>query len=111
MIDDGLGNTKEFGMSQSIDFFEMNPDGKGVRKKVQPNVLGDFKASDASENIDALIKDGKVVLQFSTAFDTWEEKLFKATATKLILINTDGKIYTYRRYQPLVLNDMNYHYN
>lgn len=105
MLDDGAGNIKEFGMSQNIDFFQMKPDGKGVRKKVQPNALGEFKAADASENIDATITDdNKVVLKFSTAYDTWQEKLFRADENTLILINEDHKIYTYRRYKPLVVN-------
>lgn len=104
-LDDGSGNIKEFGMSQNIDFFEMQANGKGVRKKVQPNVMGDFKATNVSENIDATITDDyKVMLTFSTAYDSWQEQLFRADETTLILINKDYKIYTYRRYQPLVVN-------
>lgn len=103
-LDDGTGNIKEFGMSQNIDFFEMNPEGTGVRKKVQPDALGAFKAGASSENIDAIIQEnGEVFLKFTTAFDSWQEKLFRADEHTLILINEDYKIYTYRRYKPLVI--------
>lgn len=103
MIDDGAGNIKEFGMSQNIDFFEINADGTGIRKKVQPNVLGKFKATDASENIDVIIEEDILKLKYTTPFDTWTEKVYRVTQDKLVLVNEDYKIYTYRRYTPLIV--------
>ncbi len=96
------GTTRTYGMSQNIDFFEINEDGTGVRKKVQPNALGAFTTSNDSENINATIKGDLLTLNYSTALDSWEETVKKASKEELVLINKDNIIYTYRRYEPLI---------
>ena len=88
------GTSRTYGMSQNIDFFEINKDGTGVRKKVQPN---------DSENINAIIEDDLLTLSYSTALDSWQETVKKASKEELILINKDDIIYKYRRYQPLII--------
>ncbi|WP_162533627.1 hypothetical protein [Dokdonia sp. Dokd-P16] len=103
-IENPAGQVKEFSMSQNIDFFEVNADGKGVRKKVQPNVVGEFTTSQSSENINVVYKDDLLLLEYATAMDTWQETVKKATTDELVLINEDGLIYTYRKYTPLALD-------
>lgn len=97
------GTSRTYGMSQNIDFFEINEDGTGVRKKVQPNALGEFITSNDSENINAIIEDDILILSYSTALDSWQETVKKANKEELILINKDDIIYKYRRYQPLII--------
>ncbi|EAQ38705.1 hypothetical protein MED134_01880 [Dokdonia sp. MED134] len=97
------GTSRTYGMSQNIDFFEINEDGTGVRKKVQPNALGEFITSNDSENINAIIEDDLLTLSYSTALDSWQETVKKASKEELILINKDDIIYKYRRYQPLII--------
>ncbi len=95
---------RTFSMSQNIDFFEINDNLTGVRKKVQPDLLGSFTTSQSSENINAIIKDNILKLQYSTAFDNWHETVIKATAKELVLLNENGNTYTYRRYEPILSN-------
>ena len=102
-IENTAGQVKEFGMSQNIDFFQIKEDGTGVRKKVQPNALGQFTTSQSSENINVVNENDLLQLEYTTNFDTWRETVRKATKEELILINKDGLIYTYRRYKPLVI--------
>ena len=90
-------------MSQNIDFFQINEDGTGIRKKVQPNLSGTFTTSKTSENIDILSNEKLLTLQYSTALDTWTETVQKATRDELVLINEAGIIYTYKKYTPLVI--------
>ena len=97
------GVTKEFSLSQNVDFIEIQ-NGKGIRKKVQPDAMGNFTTSDASENIDVEIKENKLLLNYSTAFDTWTEILIEVSKDKLKVENHNGNTYTYRRYQPLINN-------
>ncbi|ANH61686.1 hypothetical protein [Dokdonia donghaensis] len=97
------GTTRTYGMSQNIDFFEINEDGTGVRKKVQPNALGEFITSNDSENINTIIEDDILILSYTTALDNWQETVKKASKEELILINKDDIIYKYRRYQPLII--------
>lgn len=95
--------TKEFSLSQNVDFIEIQ-NGKGIRKKVQPDAMGNFTTSDASENIDVEIKENKLLLNYSTAFDTWTEIVIEVSKDKLKVENQNGNTYTYRRYQPLITN-------
>mgnify|MGYP003630839798 CR=1 FL=1 len=97
------GVTKEFSLSQNVDFIEIQ-NGKGIRKKVQPDAMGNFITSDASENIDVEIKENKLLLNYSTAFDTWTETVIEVSKDKLKVENQNGNTYTYRRYQPLINN-------
>lgn len=103
-IENQAGQVKEFSMSQNIDFFEINKEGQGVRKKVQPNVVGEFTTSQSSENINVVYKDDLLLLEYATPMDTWQETVKKATTDELVLINKDKLIYTYRKYKPLALN-------
>lgn len=98
------GEVRKFAMSQNIDFFEINDNGKGIRKKVQPNISGVFTTSETSENIDVLSHKKLLTLQYSTALDKWTETVQKATENELVLINEAGIIYTYRKYKPLKLD-------
>lgn len=97
------GVTKEFSISQNVDFIDIK-NGKGIRKKVQPDVMGNFKTSDASENIDVTADIHKLQLTYSTAFDTWTETVLEVTETTLKVENENGNTYIYRRYQPLLSN-------
>jgi len=102
-IETADGQVKEYGMSQNIDFFQIGANGKGIRKKVQPNALGEFTTSQASENIDVLKEDNVLKLKYSTQLDSWTETISKATQDKLVITNEAGITYTYKRYKPLVI--------
>jgi len=102
-IETADGQVKEYGMSQNIDFFQIDANGKGIRKKVQPNALGEFTTSQASENIDVLKEDNVLKLKYSTQLDSWTETISKATQDKLVITNEAGITYTYKRYKPLVI--------
>lgn len=96
------GVTKEFSISQNVDFIEIE-NGKGIRKKVQPDLMGNFKTTNASENIDVEIDSDRLTLKYSTAFDTWNETVLEVTKEKLKVENDNGNTYTYRRYEPLMI--------
>ena len=104
-IENSHGSIKEYSISQNIDYFEVTDSGKGIRKKVQPDIVGKFTATNASENIDVIVKDNTGFLKYSTAFDTWQEEIIKVSKTQLVLRNKDNYTYTYRRYVPLSLLD------
>lgn len=103
-IENSYGSKKEYSISQNIEFFEITKEGKGVRKKVQPDINGNFTTTNSSQNIDVEINDGAVFLNYSTEFDLWREEILSISPSTLILKNEDAYIYTYRRYQPLAIN-------
>lgn len=97
------GAKKTFSLSQNIDFFDIVDQKKGIRKKVQPDIDGNFTTSQSSENIDIEINDDTIVLIYTTAFDSWKETVMEATKDQLTLLNENGTTYTYRRYEPILL--------
>lgn len=103
-IENSYGSTKEYSISQNIEFFEITKERKGVRKKVQPDINGNFTTTNSSQNIDVEINESTVFLKYSTEFDSWQEEILSITPNELILKNQDDYIYTYRRYQPLAIN-------
>jgi len=98
------GETKTFSISQNIDFFDIQDNQKGIRKKVQPDINGHFTTSQSSENIDIEIQEDQLILTYTTAFDSWKETVVKASKEQLILLNDNGNTYTYRRYEPILLS-------
>lgn len=92
----------EYGLSQYIDYIEIK-DSTGLRKKLKPKIDGGFvKVSNDSENITAKIEENRLFLYYSTPFDTWKEKVLKATEEELVILNRDDKKYYYQRYKPLL---------
>ena len=104
-IENQYGSSKEYSISQNIDFFEVTPEGKGIRKKVQPDIQGNFTASNSSQNIDVVLQEKAVFLKYSTALDTWQEEIISLSQDELILKNSEGYTYTYRRYKALTTNN------
>ena len=98
------GSKKTYSLSQNVDFFEIQDNQKGVRKKVQPDIGGHFTTSQSSENIDIEINDNTLVLKYTTAFDSWKETVIEASKDQLILLNENGTTYTYRRYEPILFS-------
>lgn len=99
------GSKKEFSISQNIDFFEIKENQTGIRKKVQPDINGHFVTSKSVENIDIETVNDTLVLKYTTAYDTWQEKVITAKEKQLILLAENGNVYTYRRYEPLIINE------
>ncbi len=93
---------KTFGVSPTIDYIEIS--GKhGFRKKLQVDLLGNFKANPTLETIEVEIIDGEVILNYTTAFSSWSEVVVSATRQELTVENEANLTYTYKRYKPLDL--------
>lgn len=91
----------KYGMSPYIDYIEIN-DSTGFRKKLQPELNGEFRTTENEEKISAKIEEGKLMLEYTTPFDTWEEEVLEANEDELVVINSDGKTYYYKRYESVI---------
>ncbi|MUP46127.1 hypothetical protein E0K83_10275 [Gramella sp. BOM4] len=92
----------EFKLSQYVDYIEIN-DSVGFRKKLQPQIGGKYLATDDAEKLKYRIEDNKLILSYSTAFDTWEEEVIKAKEDELVVMSQDDKIYHYKKYEPILI--------
>ena len=96
------GQTKEYGISTTIDYIELNVM-SGFRKKVQPQLNGSYKTSDDAENFKIIEKDEVLIIVYGEGRQQWEEEVITLNENLFSVRNQDGKIYRYKRYEPLNL--------
>lgn len=97
-------SVKTYDISTTIDFFTFK-DGKGFRKKVKPSLDGTFTTSDDAIPFIIAEEEGGVYLQYNNDMEKWGEEVEKLQANILSLRNADGILYTYSRYEPIVITD------
>jgi len=97
------GEEKVFDINMWIDYIEVE-NNQGFRSKVQPSFDGKFTSSQVIERFEVRIENDSLHLYYTTDFDQWKETVLQAENDKLLIINTDKKLYYYKRYQPLQLD-------
>ena len=93
---------KEFKMSGSIDYFKVNSDVSGYRKKITPRFDGAFEMSQHESEFIISIRDNRLWIDYANNEVTYSEEIIRANSASLILSNSDGFIYTYKPYEPLI---------
>jgi len=96
---------KEFKMSGSIDYFKVNEDLSGYRKKVTPRFDGAFEMSQHQSEFTLSIDESQLWIQYDNNAVSYREKIIRANESSLIISNSDGFIYTYKPYEPLILTN------
>ena len=89
-------------MSGSVDYFKVNADLSGYRKKVTPRFDGTFEISQHISEFTLSIKDNHLWIIYTNNNVTYSEEIVRANNSSLILSNFDGFIYTYKPYEPLI---------
>lgn len=95
------GNQKDYTFSNTIDYISLTDSLKGFRKKLSPNIDGTFKTSNSSESFVLKFENDNLNMYYKTPFDNWKETVRIATVEKLQVVNENGIIYNYKRYQPI----------
>jgi len=98
------GSTKEYTISQSIDFITVQGDSIGYRKKLQPRLDGTFLASNDAEKFSIILENNNYSLQYKNSLSEWKEHIIKLNEFNLIVINEDNLKYFYKRYESLNLS-------
>ena len=88
---------KPNGELQLIDYYYFKQK-KGIRKKVQPNLINqNFLVSEDESNFEIIEKQQNFFLSYKTKWTAWEERIVTLDKDVLILEN-DAKEYHYVRY-------------
>jgi hypothetical protein len=96
---------KEFKISQEIDYFRINSDLSGFRKKLKPNFNGSYTTSKDQLNFKLEIKFNKrLIIVYEDNNTTFVEEITKVNKTNLSIKNDKGMVYNYKPYKPLELN-------
>lgn len=96
---------KDFKINGSIDYFKINDDLSGYRKKVTPRFDGAFEISQDQSNFKLSIEDHQLWVNYSNNGVIYKEEITQANNTSLIISNSDGFTYNYKPYEPLIFNE------
>jgi hypothetical protein len=92
---------KDYKMSGSIDYFKVNPDLSGYRKKMTPRFDGAFEMSQHESNFTLSVIDHHLWLNYTNNGVYYREEIIRANNSSLVISNADGFLYTYKPYEPL----------
>ena len=98
------GTTKDFSISTTIDFIEVDGD-TGVRTKVNPKLDGTFSTNGTAESFKISEENYKLVLAYKNPFATWKETILQAKKDELKIKNEEGKIYSYKRFEKFTFKE------
>ncbi len=99
------GDDKKYTMNESYDFFEIDQNNVGIRKKVMPQLDGTFLVNDSFEDVKIRFADGHTFIDYSTPYAKWSEEILALTATALVVLNAEKKEYHYKKSGPINLDE------
>jgi hypothetical protein len=77
------------------DFYSMK-DGKGIYKKVAPQLDGSFLTSESSIPFEIIEDNGTFKIQFNSPWNVWEKTIKQLDSQKLVLFHQDRSFF-YKR--------------
>ena len=95
---------KEYKMSGAIDYFKVNENLSGYRKKVTPRFDGAFEMSQHQSEFTLSVDKDQLWIQYDNNAVFFREEIIRANESSLIISNNDGFIYTYKPYEPLIFD-------
>lgn len=95
---------KEYKISTSIDYFEINDDLTGFRKKVAPTLEGKYIVTHHSWPFILKVENDSLNIYYQVNMTTFKETIKQASKTELIIINTEGFKYTYKPFEKFDLD-------
>jgi len=99
------GKDKNYTINESYDYFKINKNNIGFRKKVMPQLDGTFLVNDTQENVKVRFENDKVFLDYATPYAKWTEELITISNDKLVFKNAENKEYHYKKAAPINLQD------
>jgi len=90
---------KSFTISTSVDYFKVNDDLTGYRKKVAPSLDGSFNITQHESPFILKVENNKLYIYYTVNNVTFKETLQKASDKELIITNAEGFKYTYKPFE------------
>lgn len=91
------GEDKEYGANQNYDYFQIDKNNQGIRKKVAPQLDGTFLVDDTYEKVRVRFQDGKAYLDYATPYMKYTEEIIALTTDELVVLNAQKKEYHYKK--------------
>jgi hypothetical protein len=91
------GEDKEYGANQNYDYFQIDKNNKGIRKKVAPQLDGTFLVDNSFEKVSVRFQEDKAYLDYATPYMKYTEEIIALTAEELVVLNGQKKEYHYKK--------------
>lgn len=95
---------RTFQINSGIDYFKINADLKGFRKKLKPNFSGTFQTSKDVLNFKIEIQNNGLFLNYIDNATSFREEVLEANKEKLVIKSNSGLVYNYKPYEALDLS-------
>ena len=99
------GKDKEYGINESYDYFQIDKNNTGFRKKVVPQLDGTFVVNNSQESVKVRFEDNKAFIDYATPYAKWSEELVAISNDELVLKNAEKKEYHYKKAGPINIMD------
>jgi hypothetical protein len=99
------GYEKKYGVNESFDYFRMDKNNTGIRKKVMPQLDGTFLVDNTFEKVKVRFTKDQTFLDYTTPYMKWSEEVLTLTPTELVVLNSEEKEYHYKKTGQIKLDD------
>ena len=86
------------GNSPLVDYYSLNSDSTGVKKKLKPNFNKTFSSSFDKVKFRILKNNGFIYLNYQSNSNNWVERIEKLTKNELVISNNKFE-YHYKRFE------------
>ena len=94
------GKNVIYKVNTTIDYFEIK-DSLGFRKKLKPDLSGNYTTSKALEKFSFKLENDTMRLHYNTPYHTWTESLLRLNDSLMLIKNENDFLYTYKRFEPI----------
>ena len=94
------GKNVIYKINTTVDYFEIK-DSTGFRKKMKPDLSGNYTTSKALEKFMFFIENDTLKLHYKTPYDAWSESVLRLNDSLMLIKNEKDFLYTYKRYKPI----------
>ncbi|WP_037348632.1 lipocalin family protein [Sediminibacter sp. Hel_I_10] len=98
------GVKKEYNFSDTIDYIEVTDNMSGFRKKLKPNLFGNYETSKSMETFELKIENDSLNIYYKTPYSAWKETILNANEKEMLIINANKDLYLYKHYEPIDIN-------
>lgn len=95
------GDIREYKVSTTVDYIEVDPDLTGVRRKLKPKLDSTYEVTGGTEKFTIDYAKDSIIFNYKTDLDEWQEKLISAGKDEFTVRNKRGITYTYNRFESL----------
>ena len=95
---------KSYSISTHVDYFLIETDTSGFRKKVRPQLDGSFLVTQHQTPFNLIQENGNLLISYKGTGASMIEQVIKADKEQLILENEGGMRYIYKAFTQLTLD-------